>query len=119
MIRLGGLDIPFEWLALAGAGLGIVLLLAVLHRAGRSARVAEQLAGQIGGLGQAVQVLAQGQDQLSGGLRSVSEAQASGQTQVLQAMEARLAQVQTQMSDRLHENALRSARSLANAGAHD
>jgi len=65
------------------------------------------------GLGQAVQVLAQGQDQLSGGLKHVSDAQTTGQTQVIQAMEARLAQVQSQMNDRLHENALRSARSLA------
>lgn len=116
MITVGGQEISVELLALAGGGLVVLLLLLVLRRAGRSARVAEDLvrdlSGQMGGLGQAVQVLAQGQDQLSGGLRHVSDAQATGQAQMIQTMEARLAQVQSQMNDRLHENALRSARSL-------
>ena len=113
MIQIGGQEITFEQLALGGVALAVLLLLAVLRRAGRSARVAEDVSGQLGGLGQAVQVLAQGQDQLSGGLRTVSDAQAAGQAQVLQAMEARLAQVSQQMNDRLHENALRSARALS------
>lgn len=113
MIRVGTQEITFEQLMLAGAALAVLLLVLVLRRAGRSARVAEDLAGQMAGLGQAVQVLAQGQDQLSGGLKHVSDAQTTGQTQVIQTMEARLAQVQSQMNDRLHENALRSARSLA------
>ncbi|WP_300515569.1 DNA recombination protein RmuC [Aliiroseovarius sp.] len=113
MIQIGTQEITFEQLALAGGALAVLLLLLVLRRAGRSARVAEDLAGQIGGLGQAVQVLAQGQDQLSGGLRNVSDAQTTGQAQMIQTMETRLAQVQSQMNDRLHENALRSARSLA------
>ncbi|OIP84571.1 MAG: recombinase RmuC [Rhodobacterales bacterium CG2_30_65_12] len=102
--------------ALVAAGvvlLIVILLVVVLARAGRSARMAEQLAQQIGGLGQAVQILGQGQEQLTGGLRSVSDSQATGQAQIVQAMEVRLAEVQRQMQDRLHENAMRSARSLA------
>ena len=112
MIQIGAQEISFEQLMLAGAALAVLLLVLVLRRAGRSARVAEDLAGQMSGLGQAVQVLAQGQDQLSGGLKHVSDAQTTGQTQMIQTMEARLAQVQQQMNDRLHDNALRSARTL-------
>ena len=113
MIQVGTQEISFEQLMLAGAALAVLLLVLVLRRAGRSARVAEDLAGQMTGLGQAVQVLAQGQDQLSGGLKHVSDAQTTGQTQMIQTMEARLAQVQQQMNDRLHDNALRSARTLS------
>ncbi len=114
MTQVGTQEISFEQLMLAGgAALAVLLLVLVLRRAGRSARVAEDLAGgQMAGLGQAVQVLAQGQDQLSGGLKHVSDAQTTGQSQMIQTMEARLAQVQQQMNDRLHDNALRSARTL-------
>jgi DNA recombination protein RmuC len=90
----------------------VILLVVVILRAGRSARMAEQLAQQMGGLGQAVQFLGQGQEQLTGSLRTVSDAQATSQAQVVQAMEVRLAEVQRQMQDRLHENAMRSARSM-------
>ena len=103
-------------LTLGGIALAVlifILLVVVLRRAGRSTRVAEDLALQMGGLGQAVQVLGAGQDQLSGGLRTVSDTQASGQAQVLQAMETRLAHVQQQMNDRLHDNAMKSARAMS------
>ena len=99
--------------ALGGMALIVILLMVTLVRAGRSARHAEDLNRQMAGLGQAVQLLGQGQDQLTGGLRSVSEAQASAQTQTIQLMEARLAEVQAGMQERLHDNALRAARSLA------
>ena len=91
----------------------MILLIVTVLRAGRSARNAEALSRQMSGLGQAVQVLGQGQDQLTGGLRTVSDAQANAQTQTVQVMEARLAEVQRQMQERLHENALRSARALS------
>ncbi|WP_282181817.1 DNA recombination protein RmuC [Aliiroseovarius marinus] len=120
MIQIGDttydLSDPLVLLTLGGIALAVlmfILLVVVLRRAGRSTRVAEDLALQMGGLGQAVQVLGAGQDQLSGGLRTVSDAQASGQAQVLQAMEARLAHVQQQMNDRLHDNAMKSARAMS------
>ncbi len=106
-------------LALAGlaaaavAFLVLILLLVTVLRAGRSARLVEDLSRQIGGLGHAVQALGQGQDQLTGGLRTVSDAQANAQSQTIQMMEARLAEVQRQMQERLHENAMKSARSLS------
>jgi DNA recombination protein RmuC len=100
---------------IAGAAglLMLILLIVVLLRAGRSARMAEHLARQMGGLGQAVQILGQGQEQLTGGLRTVSDAQATAQTQMVQTMETRLAEVQRQLQERLHENAMKSARSLS------
>jgi len=120
MIQIGemtyDLSDPLVLLTLGGIALAVlmfILLVVVLRRAGRSTRVAEDLALQMGGLGQAVQVLGAGQDQLSGGLRTVSDAQASGQAQVLQAMETRLAHVQQQMNDRLHDNAMKSARAMS------
>ncbi|MGC8203332.1 DNA recombination protein RmuC [Aliiroseovarius sp. PTFE2010] len=101
---------------LAGAAivLLILLLLALSLRAARkTASMSEPLIWQMNELGKSVQTLGSGQEQLAGGLRSVSDAQQTGQSQMLQQMEQRLAQVQAQMNDRLHDNALRSARSLA------
>ena len=120
MIQIGettyDLSDPLVLMTIGGAALAVLmffLLIVVVRRAGRSARVAEDMARQMGGLGQAVQVLGAGQDQLSGGLRTVSDAQSTGQTQVLQAMESRLAHVQQQMNDRLHDNAMKSARAMS------
>ncbi|MGH1370111.1 MAG: DNA recombination protein RmuC [Maritimibacter sp.] len=91
----------------------LVLLIVVLVRSGRSAKMALGLTQQMGGLGQAVQILGQGQEQLTGGLRTVSDAQANAQSQVIGTMEARLAEVQRQMQERLHDNAMKSARSMS------
>ncbi|MCK0139953.1 DNA recombination protein RmuC [Aliiroseovarius sp. F47248L] len=120
MIQIGDttydLTDPLVLATIGGAFLALVmfvLLIVVVRRAGQSARVAQDLARDMGGLGQAVQVLGAGQDQLSGGLRTVSDAQSTGQAQVLQAMETRLAHVQQQMNDRLHDNAMKSARAMS------
>lgn len=107
------LDNPLALGALALVALIVILLVLVVVRAGRSARIAENLSQQIGGLGQAVQYLGQGQEQLTGGLRNVSDAQANAQTQMVQAMEQRLAEVQRQMQEQLHNNAMKSARSMS------
>ncbi len=120
MITLGGQE--YAWsdpivLAVLGGGvlaaLVLALLLVSIRRAGRSAALAEDLARQMGGLGQAVTILGQGQDQLTGSLRHVSDAQTAAQTQMIGALEARLSDVQQQMQDRLHDNAARTARALA------
>ncbi len=119
MIEIAGTQIDFNdpfVLALAGAG-GVVLLILVLlvmavRAAGRSARIAAPLSHNIGVLGQQVQQLAAGQEQLRGGLQTVSDTQANAQTQVIQTVEARLATVQQQMQDRLADNAMRSQRSM-------
>ncbi|MFG6529636.1 MULTISPECIES: DNA recombination protein RmuC [unclassified Sulfitobacter] len=120
MMELGGttlnLSDPVTLLALAGAGLLlliVILLIMAVRAAGRSARVAAPLAQQMRVLGGHVQQLGQGQEQLRGGLQMVSETQSNTQAQMMQTMEARLAYVQQQMQDRLADNAARSARSLA------
>ncbi|WP_299501006.1 DNA recombination protein RmuC [uncultured Roseobacter sp.] len=120
MIEIAGqtyaLDDPLVMVTIAAALalLVIICLLIIAVRAtARSAQVTAPLAQQIGVLGQHVQQLGAGQEQLRGGLQTVSDTQATAQTQVIQTVEARLATVQQQMQDRLADNALRSARSLS------
>ncbi len=99
----------------AGGVLALILLLLFLslRASQRSARMAEPLARQIAHLGQHVQALGQGQEQLRGGLQHVSDTQANAQVQVIQTVESRLSSVQQQMNDRLADNAMKSARALA------
>ncbi len=116
MIQIGDIQIDLNdpltlgiVIAAAVALLVIVLLVFALRAAGKSAKMAEPLFHQMGALNQTVQTLGQGQAQLSGGLESVSKSQ---QMQ-LQAMEVRLAEVQQQMSEKLHESAMRAQRSIS------
>ncbi len=90
----------------------VVLLIMSVRAAGRSARMTAPLAQQMGVLGQRVQMLNDGQQQLAGGLTHVSEAQAAAQSNMLQLMEQRLAQVSGQMNENLHGSARRTAQSL-------
>jgi len=89
-----------------------VLMLVTLRVATRSARAAEPLAGQLGFLGNRVQQLSDGQQQLSGGLTHVSEAQAASQANMLKLMEGRLQTVQQQMNMNLATSAKTTAQSL-------
>ncbi|KGM49680.1 DNA recombination protein RmuC [Pseudooceanicola atlanticus] len=120
MIQIGSttldLNDPAALALLIGGGLALLivtLLILALRGVARSARATEPLIYQMDQLGRAVEGLGRGQEQLTGGLTSVSNAQATGQSQVLQAMETRLAAVQQQMSDRLHENAMKNARAMS------
>ena len=90
----------------------LVLMVVTLRAAGRSARAAEPLAGQLGYLGNRVQQLSDGQQQLAGGLTHVSEAQAQQQSNMLKLMEGRLATVQEQMNVNLASSAKYTAQSL-------
>ena len=100
-------------LCAAGLVLFILILLVMAVRAARdSARLAAPLSQQMGVLGQHVQQLGMGQEQLRGGLQTVSDTQANAQSQVIQTMELRLSAVQQQMNDRLADNAAKSARAL-------
>ena len=106
---------PLTLAALAGGGalvLIVLLIILALRAANRSARMAEPLARQMAHLGERVQGLSDGQQQLAGGLNHVSEAQASAQTHMLQLMEQRLAQVTEKMSENLQGSARRTAQSL-------
>ena len=119
MIQVGpyALDMsdPLTLAALAGGGAVLLILLLVwlaLRAAARPARTVEPLARQMAHLGERVQGLSDGQQQLAGGLNHVSEAQASAQAHMLQLMERRLAQVSERMSENLHGSARRTAQSL-------
>ncbi len=119
MIEIAGKSIDLNdpvTLAILGAGSLVVLILVLLimavRAAGKSARMSEPLAHSVGLLGQQVQQLALGQEQLRGGLQTVSDTQTTAQAQVIQTVEARLAAVQQQMQDRLADNAMRSQRAL-------
>ncbi len=119
MIEIAGqtysLDDPLLIAGLVGAALVFlmfVLLIMAVRSASASAKMAAPLSQQMGLLGQNVQQLGMGQEQLRGGLQTVSDTQANAQAQVIQTMEARLSSVQQQMNDRLADNAIKSARSL-------
>lgn len=119
MIRIGDhtftLDDPATLAALIGAGmlLLILVLLAVAVRAAtRSARMTEPLSRQVGQLGQRVQGLSDGQQQLAGGLTHVSEAQSASQSHMLQMMEKRLGEVTERMNENLQGTSRRTAQSL-------
>jgi DNA recombination protein RmuC len=90
----------------------LVLLIMTVRRAGKSTEAVQFVASQVGRLSEDVHSLGQGQQQLAGNISIVSEAQANAQVHVVQTMEARLAEVQAQMAERLAENAMRSARAL-------
>ncbi|WP_375173832.1 DNA recombination protein RmuC [Pseudooceanicola sp.] len=120
MIQIGtttyDLSDPVTLAAALALGLGlliVILLVVALRGVGKAARATEPLIYQMDQMGRAVEGLGRGQEQLTGGLTSVSNAQATAQAQVLQSMETRLAAVQQQMTDRLHENAMKTARSLS------
>ncbi|WP_420568652.1 DNA recombination protein RmuC [Thalassovita sp.] len=106
---------PLMLAALAGGGvvlLVLILLIMAVRASGQSARMAAPLSQQMQQLGQRVQMLSDGQQQLAGGLTHVSEAQAASQTSMLQLMEKRLAQVNQNMSENLQGSARRTAHSL-------
>jgi DNA recombination protein RmuC len=119
MIEIGGqifrLDDPLVIAALVGGALVLLLFLLLIlavRRTGQSARMVEPLIREMGSLGQRVQMLSDGQHQLSGGLNHVSEAQAAAQTRMLKLMEDRLATVSQSMTENLQGSAQRTARSL-------
>lgn len=119
MIRIGdstyALDDPQVIAAFAAAALVLLILILLIQAvriSARSARMAAPLTQQLGLLGQHVQQLGQGQEQLRGGLQHVSETQANAQVQMIQTVEARLSDVQQQMNDRLADNMMRQNRAL-------
>ena len=116
MIEINGRVLSEMELAAIAGGLlllvMLILLIVAVRATGRSARATEPLVHQLGSLAQRVQGLSDGQQQLSGGLTHVSEAQAASQSAMLQLMEKRLADVNGKMQENLHGSAQRTAKSL-------
>lgn len=120
MIEIGGtshaLGDPAVLAVLGGGallGLVVVLLIISVRRAGRAADMTGPLIYQLDQLGRAVQNLGQGQERLTGGLQTVSDAQANSQATMLHTMETRLGEVQQRMHETLHDNAMKSARAIS------
>ena len=119
MIQIGDtsytLGDPIVIAALIG-GAAVLLLFALLiisvKRSGQSARMVAPIAQQMGMLGQQVRLLSDGQQQLTGGLNHVSEAQAVSQAKMLQLMEQRLSDVSKAMGENLEGTSRRTAQSL-------
>ncbi|MEM1298809.1 MAG: DNA recombination protein RmuC [Pseudomonadota bacterium] len=118
MVSLNGqidLNDPIVWLAAIGAVV-LLLLFALLiwavRAASRSAAAAEPLGQGLAALGDAVRGLDQGQHQLAGGLKLVTEQQVHAQTRIMDSVERRLEEVQKAMGESLHGTATRTARSL-------
>ena len=103
---IAGLFVAFILLLL------VLLLVVAVRRAGKSGEMAQVLASQMGGLGSRVEMLSNGQQQLFGGLTSVTEAQAQQQAKTLQLMEQRLSQVAESLNVNLSSSAQRTAQSL-------
>lgn len=119
MIRIGDTQIDLTdpgTLAALAAGVLLVAVLILLIRAARSAgtsaRMAEALAREMGGVNARVQSLSDGQQQLFGGLNSVSESQALQQQKTLELMEKRLASVTEALNQNLSSSARNTAQSL-------
>ena len=119
MITIGDTAVSLEdpvgtaiLIAVGGLVVIVLLLIMAVRAAVRSARMTEPLVRQMGDLGQRVQGLSEGQQQLAGGLNHVSEAQASAQSHMLQLMEKRLTQVTENMTENLQGSARRTAQSL-------
>lgn len=119
MIQIG--DITFDLndpqvqLVLAAGALVLlvlVLLVMAVRRAGRSAEMILPLAQNLTVLGQRVEGLNEGQQQLAGGLTQVSEATSASQANLLKLMERRLSEVSKGMQDNLVNSATKTARSL-------
>ncbi len=119
MIQIGSITLSLEDpRVILGIVAGVIvllilaLLIAAVRRAGRSAAAVVPLAQGLDALAMRVQALTDGQQQLAGNIQTVSDTQTTAHTKVIQTFETRLAGVQQQMSDRLADNALKSARAL-------
>ncbi|MEM9437391.1 MAG: DNA recombination protein RmuC [Pseudomonadota bacterium] len=98
-------DLPLDDPLLLGAAAIILLILLMLFFVLRAANRAA-------GMGTRVEALAQGQQQLAGGLTHVSEAQAAAQAQMIGLMEQRLQAVTEKVNENLTTSAKTTAQSL-------
>lgn len=109
------LNDPLTLIAIGGAVIALILmilLIMVVKRAGQSTQMAQIVASQMGGVTQRVQLLSDGQQQLFGGLTSVTESQAQSQANMLKLMEQRLQNVTEMMNRNLTTSAKTTAASL-------
>lgn len=93
---------------------GIALLLFLIKMPKNFSKPIEKnsLQDAILGLGEQVRILGEGQQQLTGSLRTITEAQSTSQTKLITVINERLAEVQNTMGESLQGSATKTARSL-------
>ena len=89
----------------------IIIMLKVIKTFSKPAKI-EPLQDTIIGLSEQVRILGEGQQQLTGSLRTITEAQATSQTKLVSVINERLAEVQNKMGESLQGSATKTARSL-------
>ena len=89
----------------------IIIMLKVIKTFSKPVKI-EPLQDTIIGLSEQVRILGEGQQQLTGSLRTITEAQATSQTKLVSVINERLAEVQNKMGESLQGSATKTARSL-------
>lgn len=87
----------------------IVILLLILRKSKDSAEPSEV---SFSNLNEQIRILADGQQQLTGSLKTIGEVQAASQSKLLNLINERLAEVQNTMGESLQGSATKTARSL-------
>ena len=87
----------------------IVTLLLILRKSKDSAEPSED---SFSSLNEQIRILADGQQQLTGSLKTIGEVQAASQSKLLNLINERLAEVQNTMGESLQGSATKTARSL-------
>jgi len=116
MITIGKTTIDFGDPIVIGlcviAALFLILVIGVFRIGSKSGQATEPVLRQMAMLGETVRGLNEGQHQLFGGLKTVSDSQANAQAKMIQVVETRLAEVQRGMTESLHGNSVKTTRSL-------
>ena len=89
----------------------ILVLYLILRPQLNSAKSHKPVIDHLNIVGDKIQKLSEGQERLTGGLQTVSEAQAKAQLSMINMMEERLAKVQLQMNENLSHSSRRTAQS--------
>ena len=84
----------------------IIIMLKVIKTFSKPAKI-EPLQDTIIGLSEQVRILGEGQQQLTGSLRTITEAQATSQTKLVSVINERLAEVQNKMGESLQGSGVR------------
>ena len=90
----------------------ILVFYLMLHPRSNSENSQKPVIDHLNIVGDKIQKLSEGQERLTGGLQTVSEAQAKAQLSMINMMEERLAKVQLQMNENLSHSSRRTAQSL-------
>jgi DNA recombination protein RmuC len=90
----------------------ILILFLIFRSRPNSTNLHKPIIDNLNIFGEKIQKLSEGQERLTGGLQTVSEAQAKAQLSMINMMEERLAKVQIQMTENLSHSSRRTAQSL-------